>query len=80
MFTLFVLTGKIMNNKNIANAIIVFRKNNGRFWKSKLRELFYSGKNNSPELQQFRNHHLSLLNKINGYTTKVEIYKLFNID
>ncbi|MCU7800293.1 MAG: hypothetical protein KZQ70_09150 [gamma proteobacterium symbiont of Lucinoma myriamae] len=68
-----------MNTKNIANAVIDYKNSNGRFWKRNLRELFYSGKNRSPELQHFRNHHLSLLNKINGNTTKSEVYALFNI-
>ena len=71
--------GDKMNTKNIANAVIDYKNNNGRFWKSKLRELFYSGMNRSPELQQFRNYHISILNKINGNSTKTEIYALFNI-
>jgi hypothetical protein len=69
-----------MNNKNIADAIIDYKNNNGRFWKSKLHDFFYSGMNRSPELQQFRNYHISLLNKMNGNTTKSEIYELFSVN
>ena len=69
-----------MNNKDIADAIIEFKNNNGRFWKYKLRELFFSGKNRSPELQKFRNHHISLLDKMNGNTTKHEVYEMFSVN
>ena len=68
-----------LDNKGIASAIIDYRNSNGRFWKRNLRELFYSGKNRNPELQQFRNHHISLLDKINGNTTKTEIFEMFNV-
>lgn len=63
--------------EKIAEAIDEFRSKNGRQWKSKLRELYYSGKNRNAYLQQFRNRYLPVLDKIKEHTTKREMKVIF---
>lgn len=57
---------KIIANKYapVSLAIDKYMNNNGRFWKSKLRNEFEHGLNREPLLQQFRNKYLNQLNKM----------------
>ncbi len=63
--------------KKIITALDDYRSKNGTRWKSKLKELYFTGKNKSPELQQFRNRFsFETLDKIKYHTTKLEIQKI----
>lgn len=66
-----------MNVENITEALNSFRSENGTHWKKKLKELFFSGKNNVAELQQFRNYFdFESLDKIKYHTSKREIQQI----
>lgn len=68
-----------MNIENITEALNKFRQENGTHWKKKLKELYFSGKNNNAELQTFRNKFsFEILNKIKYHTTKSEITLILN--
>lgn len=67
-----------MDNELIAIKLDQYRSANGTRWKSKLKELFYSGRNQCPYLQQFRNKYYDVLNKITYHTTRREIIALLD--
>ena len=69
-----------MNALNVATEIIKFRDKNGRFWKSKLNEVFQKCSPEVPELIQFRNYFLFdiPLSRINDSTTIEELEKKVN--
>jgi hypothetical protein len=61
----------------ISVAIDGYRMKNGRNWKSKLKEDWFSNTNHDPFLQQFRNRYgFDILDKIKYHTTKREILEI----
>jgi hypothetical protein len=63
--------------EEIAEALYSFRKENGRTWKSKLKDSLENGTNRNSYLQRFRNQYdFSTLNKIKTDTTVKEIIEL----
>ena len=59
--------------EQITKELDLYRSANGTQWKSKLRELYFSGQNRNEYLQQFRNKYMQHLDKIKYNTTKREI-------